>query len=53
LYNDIRALRLPVHKWRGRFVIREADAAALFAVDPAAAEPNAIADTIAEEVADA
>jgi hypothetical protein len=46
LYNDIRARRLPVHKWRGRWVIREADAAALFAVNPASAEPSAIGDTV-------
>jgi hypothetical protein len=53
LYNDIRAHRLPVHKWRGRFVIHEADAAALFAVNPASAEPETNGDTVVEEVADA
>jgi hypothetical protein len=53
LYNDIRARRLPVHKWRGRFVISETDAAALFAVNPASVEPKTIGDAIVEEVADA
>jgi hypothetical protein len=37
----------------GGWVIREADAAALFAVNPASTEPNAIGDTVVEEVADA
>ena len=37
----------------GGWVIREADAAALFAVNPASVEPKTIGDAIVEEVADA